>query len=135
LLAAGAELDGVRQQAGAGIVRRRGICVVRAGQFWPVSALAVAARSLDEPSGEVIATCPGGQVGFLACGLACLQLSSARWLGPAGQCREEAPDAVHGDLLVGWAGRVGGGLWRLIPLLAAAAVFTTRDGPRDSSHN
>jgi len=34
---------------------------------------------------------------------------------------------------VGWAGR--GGLSRLIPLLAAAAVFTTRNGPRDGPHN
>jgi tetratricopeptide (TPR) repeat protein/transcriptional regulator with XRE-family HTH domain len=32
-----------------------------------------------------------------------------------------------------WAGR--GGLSRLIPLLAAAAVFTTRNGPRDGPHN
>jgi hypothetical protein len=34
-----------------------------------------------------------------------------------------------------WAGRDGGRLWRLIPLLAAAAVFTTRNGPRDGPHN
>ena len=34
-----------------------------------------------------------------------------------------------------WAGRGGGRLSRLIPLLAAAAVFTTRNGPRDSPHN
>ena len=33
------------------------------------------------------------------------------------------------------AGRGGGRLSRLIPLLAAAAVFTTRNGPRDSPHN
>jgi hypothetical protein len=34
-----------------------------------------------------------------------------------------------------WAGRGGGKLSWLIPLLAAPAVFTTRNGPRDSPHN
>jgi hypothetical protein len=34
-----------------------------------------------------------------------------------------------------WAELGGGRLSRLIPLLAAAAVFAIRNGPRDSPHN
>jgi hypothetical protein len=50
---------------------------------------------------------------------------------PPGQWTAGAADAVHGDLLRGLAGRGGGRPSRLIPLLASAALVTTRDRAQD----
>jgi hypothetical protein len=58
------------------IVRRRQVAVAGAGLAGRRARVGCGVR--DEPPGEAIAAWPAGQAGFLAFGLACLQLSSAR---------------------------------------------------------
>jgi hypothetical protein len=100
-------------------VRRRELAGAAAGLSWPAATdwLNRAARR-PRP----------GWLGWRACG-------SARPGELARRANVRRSRRMLFTVASWWAGPGGGGLSRLIPLLAAAAVFTTRNGPRDGPHN